>query len=141
AGPWDYVGHVELREGTVDKDKTRLLDRDDMVINTISTFDSLTVHCARCHDHKFDPIPQTDYYRLQAVFAGVERGDRPFADKDVLARRTELEARRKQAAAEQDALLKKAAAVSSPDLMRLDGTLKQAREELAALPPPKGVPS
>ena len=78
AGPWDFVGHVELREGTVDKLKTRLLDRDDMVSSTMSTFVSLTVHCARCHDHKFDPITQTDYYRLQAVFAGVDRGDRPY---------------------------------------------------------------
>jgi hypothetical protein len=79
AGPWDFVGQVELREGTVEKEKTRVLDRDDMVANTLSTFASLTVHCARCHDHKFDPIPQKDYYRLQAVFAGVERGDRPVA--------------------------------------------------------------
>jgi hypothetical protein len=78
AGPWDFVGHVELREGTIEKEKTRVLDRDDMVANTMSTFCSLTVHCARCHAHKFDPIPQEDYYRLQAVFAGVERGDRPF---------------------------------------------------------------
>jgi mono/diheme cytochrome c family protein len=77
AGPWDFVGHTELREGTVDKAKARLLDRDDMLANTMSTFVSLTVHCARCHDHKFDPIPQNDYYRLQAVFAGVDRGDRP----------------------------------------------------------------
>jgi hypothetical protein len=76
AGPWDFVGHVELREGTVEKEKTRLLDRDDMVMTTMSTFVSQTVHCARCHDHKFDPISQRDYYRLQAVFAGVERGDR-----------------------------------------------------------------
>jgi hypothetical protein len=76
AGPWDFVGHVELREGTVEKLKTRALDRDDMVASTMSTFVSMTVHCARCHDHKFDPISQTDYYRLQAVFAGVDRGDR-----------------------------------------------------------------
>ena len=76
AGPWDFVGQVELREGTVDKEKTRVLDRDDMVANTISTFCSLTVHCARCHDHKFDPISSKEYYQLQAVFAGVERGDR-----------------------------------------------------------------
>ncbi|HEV3116681.1 MAG TPA: PSD1 and planctomycete cytochrome C domain-containing protein [Gemmataceae bacterium] len=77
-GPWDFVGHVELREGTVDKEKTRLLDRDDMVSNTISTFLSLTAHCARCHDHKFDPIPKREYYGLQAVFAGVDRGDRQY---------------------------------------------------------------
>lgn len=76
AGPWDYVGHVELREGTVDKRITRVLDRDDMVTNALSTFASTTVHCARCHNHKFDPITQEDYYNLQAVFAGVERADR-----------------------------------------------------------------
>src|SRR5262249_15399291 len=76
AGPWDFVGHVELREGTVDKLKARLLDRDDMVTTVFSAFQSLTVGCARCHDHKFDPIPQREYYRLQAIFAGVERGDR-----------------------------------------------------------------
>jgi hypothetical protein len=55
-----------------------LLDRDDMVTTTGTTFLSMTVGCARCHDHKFDPISQRDYYRLQAVFAGVERGDRPL---------------------------------------------------------------
>ena len=84
AGPWDFVGHVELREGTVDKLKARLLDRDDMLANTFSTFQSLTVHCARCHDHKFDPIGQKDYYRLQAVFAGVERGNRAYAIRNRL---------------------------------------------------------
>ncbi len=78
AGPWDFVGHVELREGTSDKELTRSNDRDDMVMTTMSTFQSLTVHCARCHNHKFDPITQEDYYRLQAVFGGVDRGDRPY---------------------------------------------------------------
>ena len=81
AGPWDFVGHVELREGTTDKEIARSNDRDDMLMTTMSTFVSMTVHCARCHDHKFDPIPQRDYYRLQAVFAGVERGDRPYETK------------------------------------------------------------
>jgi hypothetical protein len=97
AGPWDFVGQVELREGTIDKEKTRLLDRDDMVTTTITTFTSLTVHCARCHDHKFDPIPQRDYYRLQAVFAGVERGDRSLEDPQLKARREALTAREQSA--------------------------------------------
>ena len=82
AGPWDFVGQVELREGTVDKEKTRAPRPRRHGVNAISTFVSLTVHCARCHDHKFDPIPQKDYYRLQAVFAGVERGDRPYRNPD-----------------------------------------------------------
>src|SRR5438132_8908574 len=84
AGPWDFVGHVELREGTIDKEKTRVLDRDDMVSNTVSTFLSLTVHCARCHDHKFDPIPRREYYGLQAVFAGLDRGDRPCGSQQAV---------------------------------------------------------
>ncbi len=78
AGPWDFVGQVELREGTLDKKITRNLDRDDMVATVMNTFTSLTVQCARCHDHKFDPITQEDYYSLQAVFAAVDRADRPY---------------------------------------------------------------
>ncbi|MBB6048919.1 DUF1553 domain-containing protein [Armatimonas rosea] len=54
----------------------RASDLDDMVATTAETFLGLTVGCARCHDHKFDPIPQTDYYRLSAVFAGVYHGER-----------------------------------------------------------------
>lgn len=93
AGPWDFVGHVELREGTHDKRVTRNLDRDDMVANAMSAFASTTVHCARCHDHRFDPITQRDYYSLQAVFAGVERANR-VVDRDpaVGERRGELQA-------------------------------------------------
>ncbi len=41
----------------------------DAVDTTSAVFLGLTVGCARCHDHKFDPIPQKDYYRMQAVFA------------------------------------------------------------------------
>ena len=91
AGPWDFVGQVELREGTHDKQVTRNLDRDDMVTSTMTAFSSTTVHCARCHDHRFDPIPQADYYALQSVFAGVERADR-LVDRDptITTRRNEL---------------------------------------------------
>ena len=41
-------------------------------MTAMSGLASTTVHCARCHNHKFDPIPQEDYYSLQAVFAGVD---------------------------------------------------------------------
>ena len=51
------------------------LDRDDMVTQTMSAFTSTTVGCARCHDHKFDPVSQADYYSLQAVFAGIGKGE------------------------------------------------------------------
>ena len=49
--------------------------RDEFVNATMSTFVSSTAHCARCHNHKFDPISQEDYYALQAIFAGVRRDD------------------------------------------------------------------
>jgi hypothetical protein len=54
----------------------------DMVGTTSSAFLGLTVGCARCHDHKFDPIPQTDYYAVKAVFEGVKHGDREILPPD-----------------------------------------------------------
>jgi cytochrome c553 len=80
AGPFDYVGQIEVAEGTLAKAVTRNLDRDDMVTTTIGTFNSMTAQCARCHNHKFDPITQEDYYSLQAVFAGIDRAERPVAN-------------------------------------------------------------
>ena len=56
-----------------DGEKARFDELDDMVATTSSVFLGLTVGCARCHDHKTDPIPQRDYYRMTAVFAGTER--------------------------------------------------------------------
>lgn len=78
AGPWDFIGHAELPESKTDGKIARHLDRDDMVANTIGAFSSLTVHCAQCHQHKFDPISQEDYYSLQAVFAALDRTDREY---------------------------------------------------------------
>ena len=40
------------------------------------TFLGVTVNCARCQDHKFDPIPQRDYYRIKAALEGVRHGER-----------------------------------------------------------------
>jgi hypothetical protein len=141
AGPWDFVGHVELREGTVEKEKTRVLDRDDMVSNALATFCSVTIHCARCHDHKFDPIAQKDYYRLQAVFAGVARGDRPLGDPQHLARREALHRRRQELTAKKEQLQKSVAELSSPELVRARVELEELRARLAARTPAAGPPS
>ncbi len=81
AGPWDESSQMGIQDGTIDKKVAQYLDRDDMITTTMSTFMGLTVHCARCHDHKFDPISIEDYYSLQAVFSGVDRHNRAF-DKD-----------------------------------------------------------
>ena len=78
AGPWDFIGHVEVAESKIDGKVARNLDRDDMVSNAINTFCSVTIQCARCHHHKFDPFTQEQYYGLQSIFAAVDRADRPF---------------------------------------------------------------
>ncbi len=78
AGPWDFIGHVEVPESKIDGRIARHLDRDDMVSSTMAAFTSTTAGCARCHNHKFDPVSQRDYYRLQAVFAAIDRADRTY---------------------------------------------------------------
>ena len=137
AGPWDFVGHVELREDTVDKRIARLLDRDDMVMTAMSTFASLTVHCARCHDHKFDPIKQSDYYSLQAVFAGVDRADRPYDDDAKTHRlRQVLLAEKRPVRSELQPYLEMAEKVRSDETERLDAHMKKLRAKLNDLPKP-----
>lgn len=93
AGPWDFIGHVEVPESKLDGKVARNLDRDDMVGNTLNTFCSITIQCARCHNHKFDPFTQEHYYSLQSVFAAVDRAERVFnADPAVEKSRQELSA-------------------------------------------------
>ena len=72
AGPYDIVK-------SPDKNLTLMQRQDELadMINTTGTaFLGMTVGCARCHNHKFDPILQKDYYAMQAVFAGVSFGER-----------------------------------------------------------------
>ena len=97
AGPWDFIGHAELPETKIDGKIARHLDRDDMVANTCNTFLSLTVQCAQCHDHKFDPISQEDYYSLQAVFSVLDRADRAYySDPAVGQRASTLRLRKRE---------------------------------------------
>ena len=74
AGPWDFVGQQETRSDMLRR-AARALDLDDMVTQTLTSTMGITINCARCHDHKLDPITQEEYYRLWAVFSGVKRGD------------------------------------------------------------------
>jgi hypothetical protein len=134
AGPWDFVGHEELREGTTDKNITRNLDRDDMVATTMSTFVSQTVHCARCHNHKFDPISQEDYYSVQAVFAGVDRADRPYdTDPQVSKSRRELRGKRRAIQIELQPLLDKVHIATTPEIEKLDARVGDARQRITDL--------
>jgi hypothetical protein len=78
AGTHDVVGNQAL-EGML---KQRNDDLDDMISTTGFAFLGLTLGCARCHDHKFDPITQKDYYGLQAIFAGVQHAERSVSMPD-----------------------------------------------------------
>lgn len=69
-GPWEHTG---MSVAAV----TRQLFLDDVTHSTGETFLALTLRCASCHDHKFDPLPTRDYYSLQAVFAPVQFAERP----------------------------------------------------------------
>ena len=81
-GPWDRVKSPD----PVLTANQRADELHDMVGVTGATFLALTVNCARCHNHKFDPIAQTDYYALKAVFAGVQHGERAVRPPDFAAR-------------------------------------------------------
>jgi hypothetical protein len=86
------AGPLELSRASTAPVTFDYLDRDDMVTQTMAAFASTTANCARCHTHKFDPITQEDYYSLQAVFAGVGKGDLEFdANDDVHKRRIEMQ--------------------------------------------------
>ena len=56
-------------------EKERYDELDDIVRTTGTTFLGLTVGCARCHDHKYDPIPTRDYYRMMSTFTTTVRSD------------------------------------------------------------------
>lgn len=106
------------------------LDRDDMLTQTMAAFTSTTANCARCHAHKFDPISQEDYYALQAVFAGILKGDiRYDAEAQTAARRQEL-AKIKQGAQARDSQV-----LSTPLAKELAESLASSQQSLATWKP------
>ena len=68
-GPWDNA--------MVEPDEARQIYLDDLVNITGQTFLSQTLRCCKCHDHKFDPIPTRDYYRLYSAFSTTFPAERP----------------------------------------------------------------
>jgi mono/diheme cytochrome c family protein len=75
AGPSESLPDNLLEE---ERKRQRYNDLDDIVSTTGAALLGLTVGCARCHDHKFDPIPTRDYYRLLAGFHSGNRADVPL---------------------------------------------------------------
>ncbi|HEX3313578.1 MAG TPA: DUF1549 and DUF1553 domain-containing protein, partial [Gemmataceae bacterium] len=79
---------------------------DDRVDTLSRAFLGLTVSCARCHDHKFDPIPQQDYYSLAGIFSSCRLADVPLAPKEVVAKYQEGQNKLKKIDDGQKAFLK-----------------------------------
>lgn len=130
AGPWDYIGHAEVPESKTDGKIARHLDRDDMVSNTMQTFNSLTVGCAQCHNHKFDPISQEDYYSLQAVFSALDRADKKyFADAGLTKRFNALENQQKELTARKKALDEKIKQLGGKELAEVDEAIMAASKK------------
>ncbi len=76
-----YAVGAEVGESNLDFKKARAEKLSDWADTTGAAFLGLTFGCARCHDHKFDPITHKDYYRLQAIFGGSREIELPLADK------------------------------------------------------------
>jgi len=72
AGPYDIVRSKDVNLTLMQRQD----ELADMINTTGTAFLGLTLGCARCHNHKFDPVTQVDYYSIQAVFAGVKHGTR-----------------------------------------------------------------
>ena len=134
AGPWDFIGHVEVPETKLDGKVARNLDRDDMVSGAFNTFCSLTVQCARCHHHKFDPISQQQYYGLQAIFAAVDRAERVYdTDPETESRRNKLQAEIKQARVDLKAIEEAIAKEGGEALVRLNDRFKTLQEKASVI--------
>jgi hypothetical protein len=95
AGPWDQAGSGAASPSV--RAMVREAELEDMLGTVGQTFLGVTLNCARCHNHKFDPIPTRDYYRIKAVFQGVRHGERSLVTKAEEARRaSEASVRKKQ---------------------------------------------
>ncbi|MSU62180.1 MAG: DUF1553 domain-containing protein [Pedosphaera sp.] len=109
--------HAVLPDSLMEEERTRTRfnELDDMIATTGSAMLGLTLGCARCHDHKYDPVPRRDYYRLMSAFNGGDRAQVPLAPLDEIRRHRELEAKWKEE--------------FDPEKKRLDDWLQEVRKQ------------
>jgi len=133
-GTWnDEVDPLEAAQYRAD-------ELDDMIRTTSQTFLGVTIGCARCHNHKFDPFTMVDYYSLAAVLAPLKRPNEGRVDKDRPIGTPEqvaaLMARDDKIAAIQKELepLKKSSAPDNEKIAQLDAEIERLRAETRDLP-------
>ncbi len=130
------AGPIHLVGGNQDQEMNRQEVLTEMTGAIGSVFLGLTVGCARCHNHKFDPIPQADYYRMQAVLAATEGKDIVLAsEEEKKSREAAVKAYKARLKPIQDAI----AEIEKPYRERLKAERKAKLEPrfLAALEVPK----
>lgn len=89
-GPFDHAAAVSTSK--TEQLRAREVMLEELVTTVSQSLLGLTVNCARCHDHKFDPIRQIDYYRIKAVFEGVHQAEKSaFTAQQIVDPRQELE--------------------------------------------------
>ena len=132
AAPYDVAG--QNQQSAAMKQVVRQDELEDIVGTIGQTFLGMTVHCARCHDHKFDPIRQLDYYRLTAALGGVRHGERDVTPAAEQARRDAILAPARERLA---ALEKQTAALdaNAPERPAIEQELTKVRATIASMPP------
>lgn len=79
AGPWDQAG--QMQQSAAMRAVVRQDELEDLIGVTSQAVMGLTVNCARCHDHKFDPVTQVEYYQMAAALSGVTHGEPPLDER------------------------------------------------------------
>ncbi len=137
-GPWEHTAMSVARI-------TRQQFLDDVTNSIGEVFLSHPLKCARCHDHKFDPIPTKDYYRIQAVFATTYFADRklPFQEYETLSGFDERQVMEKRSAYFRNMrdTLDKKSQLAHEQWCREQGIPVKSRRELEKLGfPPEKIP-
>lgn len=129
AGPYDDVGNQDA----VAAAQIRADQMDEMIRATGEAFLGLTIGCARCHDHKFDPLLAKDYYALYATFAGTRHGECEVASSEARQAVAPLIEQRGKLIPQRDALKKKGKE-GAEELKRIEGEIKRLDGQIAKAP-------
>jgi hypothetical protein len=142
ASGFGRCGPREVVAGNIDPEVRRQSELTEVTGTVGSVFMGLTLACARCHDHKFDALPTTDYYRLQSFFAASH-----FVDKSIARKEDEelFEAAEKAVAAKTAPFKRQMADLEAPYRKRLkaekEASLTTAEKALLATPDAKRTPA